>query len=73
MIANAQPEVQIMDTHESPELFVYIGIAAGNLKANRTLVIVDVNEGWNVAAQAKQRMHLDGSFCSAEICACKDA
>lgn len=35
--------------------------------------IGDVNEGWNVAAQVEQRMHLDGSFCSAKIRPWKDA
>ena len=37
------------------------------------LAIGDVNEGWNVAAQVKQRMHLDGSFCLAKVCPWKDA
>ena len=37
------------------------------------LAIGDVNEGWNVAAQVEQRMHLDGSFCSAKMCPWKDA
>src|SRR3989338_10841442 len=26
------------------------------------LAVADVNEGWNIAAQIAQRMHLDGSF-----------
>ena len=37
------------------------------------LAIGDVNEGWNVVAQVEQRMHLDGSFCSAKMCPWKDA
>ena len=30
------------------------------------LAIADMNEGWNIAAQVKQRMHLNGSLGGAE-------
>ena len=30
------------------------------------LAVADVNEGWNVAAQVEQRMHLDRRFCLAK-------
>ena len=37
------------------------------------LAIADMNEGWNVAAQVKQRMHLNGGLGGAEVCPGKDA
>jgi len=37
------------------------------------LAVADVDEGWNVAAQVEQRMHLDGSFGGAEMSPRKDA
>ena len=37
------------------------------------LAIADMNEGWNIAAQVKQRMHLNGSLGGAEACPGKDA
>src|SRR3989338_7220328 len=37
------------------------------------LAVGDVDESWNIAAQVEQRMHLDGSFCLAEMCPWKDA
>jgi hypothetical protein len=40
MIANAQDEIQIVDTHESLETLINVGIAAGTSQFNRTLVIL---------------------------------
>ena len=37
------------------------------------LAVADVDEGWNIAAQVEQRMHLDGSLGGAEACPWKDA
>src|SRR5665811_302782 len=37
------------------------------------LAVADVDEGWNVAAQVEQRMHLDGSFGGAEARPREDA
>jgi hypothetical protein len=37
-IANRQSELQIVDTHESPETRVSIGFAAGWLQMNRTVL-----------------------------------
>ena len=37
------------------------------------LAIADVNEGWNIAAQVEQRMHLDGGLGGAETCPGKNA
>ncbi len=37
------------------------------------LAIADMNEGWNIAAQVKQRMHLNGSLGGAKACPGKDA
>ncbi len=37
------------------------------------LAVADMNEGWNVAAQVKQRMHLNGGLGGAEVCPGKDA
>ncbi len=37
------------------------------------LAIADMNEGWNIAAQVKQRMHLNGSLGGTEACPGKDA
>ncbi len=37
------------------------------------LAVADVDEGWNVAAQVEQRMHLNGGFGGAEACPRKDA
>jgi hypothetical protein len=39
MIANAQYEIQIVDTHGSLETLIDIGVAAGTPQFNRTLVI----------------------------------
>src|SRR3989338_7703027 len=38
MIANAQYEIQIVDTHESLETLINVGVAAGTSQFNRTLV-----------------------------------
>src|SRR5712692_8728865 len=38
-IANAQSEIQIVDTHESIETRISIGLAAALLQINRTLVV----------------------------------
>ncbi len=35
--------------------------------------VADVNEGWVIAAQVEQRIHLDGSFGLPEACPGKDA
>ncbi len=37
------------------------------------LAIADVNEGWNIAVQVEQRMHLDGGFGGAKARPRKDA
>lgn len=39
MIANAQSEIQIVDTHESLETLINVDVAAGTAQFNRTLVI----------------------------------
>jgi len=39
MIANAQSEIQIVDTHESLETIVSIDVAVGTTELNRTLLI----------------------------------
>jgi hypothetical protein len=39
MIANAQDEIQIVDTHESLETLINVGVAAGTSQFNRTLVV----------------------------------
>ncbi|KAF0204941.1 MAG: hypothetical protein FD173_1387, partial [Gallionellaceae bacterium] len=39
MIANAQSEIQIVDTHESLEPLVNTDVAVGTTKLNRTLLI----------------------------------
>jgi len=38
MIANAQCEIQIVDTHESLETLINVDVAAGTSQFNRTLV-----------------------------------
>jgi hypothetical protein len=38
MIANAQYEIQIVDTHESLGTLINVGFAAGTPQFNRTLV-----------------------------------
>src|SRR3989338_7068935 len=38
MIANAQSEIQIVDTHESLETLINIDVAAGTSQFNRTLL-----------------------------------
>ena len=38
MIANAQYEIQIVDTHESLETLIIVGVAVGMSQFNRTLV-----------------------------------
>jgi hypothetical protein len=38
MIANAQPKIQIVDTHELPGNLANIDVAAGVANFNRTLV-----------------------------------
>src|SRR3989338_4014764 len=40
MIANAQYEIQIVDTHESLETLIIVGVAVGTSQFNRTLVQV---------------------------------
>src|SRR3989338_5519136 len=40
MIANAQYEIQIVDTHESLETLIIVGVAVGTSQFNRTLVII---------------------------------
>ena len=37
------------------------------------LAVADVNEGWNVAAQIEQRMHLDDLFCMTKVSPRQDA
>jgi hypothetical protein len=44
MIANAQSEIQIVDTHESLETLINVDVAAGTSQFNRTLVIITYNE-----------------------------
>jgi hypothetical protein len=39
MIANVQYEIQIVDTHESLEILINVGAAAGASQFNRTLLI----------------------------------
>jgi hypothetical protein len=39
MIANAQVEIQIVDTHESLETLINVGVAVGTSQFNRTLVV----------------------------------
>ena len=39
MIANAQSEIQIVDTHESLETLINVDVAAGSSQFNRTLVM----------------------------------
>jgi len=39
MIANAQCEIQIVDTHESLETLINVDVAADTSQFNRTLVI----------------------------------
>ena len=39
MIANVQPKIQIMDTHESLGNLINIDVAVGTSQFNRTLVI----------------------------------
>jgi acyl carrier protein len=41
MIANAQSEIQIVDTHESLETLINVDVAAGTSQFNRTLVMQD--------------------------------
>jgi hypothetical protein len=38
MIANAQYEIQIVDTHESLGTLIIVGVAAGTSQFNRTLL-----------------------------------
>jgi hypothetical protein len=38
MIANAQPKIQIVDTHESHGTLINIEVAAASTQFNRTLV-----------------------------------
>jgi hypothetical protein len=45
MIANAQFEIQIVDTHESLETLINVDVDAGTSQFNRTLVIWDHSEG----------------------------
>jgi hypothetical protein len=40
MIANAQFEIQIVDTHESLEALINVDVAAGTSQFNRTLVVL---------------------------------
>jgi len=40
MIANAQDEIQIVDTHESLETLIIVGVAVGTSQFNRTLVTI---------------------------------
>jgi len=54
-IANAQSEIQIVDTHESIETRISIGLAAALLQINRTLVIFVGPEN---AAAMKSEQHL---------------
>jgi len=42
-IANAQSEIQIVDTHESIETRISIGLAAALLQINRTLVSIELS------------------------------
>jgi len=44
MIANAQYEIQIVDTHESLETLINVGVAVGTSQFNRTLVDWNRNE-----------------------------
>jgi len=44
MIANAQPKIQIVDTHESLETLINVDVAAGTSQFNRTLVIWDIQK-----------------------------
>lgn len=37
------------------------------------LAVADVDEGWDIAAQVEQRMHLDGGFGLTKACPRKDA
>ena len=37
------------------------------------LAVADVNEGWNIAAQVEQRMHLDGGFGLTKVSPREDA
>jgi len=39
MIANAQSEIQIVDTHEALETLINVDVAADTSQFNRTLVI----------------------------------
>src|SRR3989338_8837664 len=50
MIAKAQYEIQIVDTHESLETLIIVGVAVGTSQFNRTLVIfhTDCADGINL-------------------------
>ena len=42
MIANAQSEIQIVDTHETLETLINVDVAASTTQFNRALVIIGV-------------------------------
>src|SRR3989338_1985327 len=46
MIANAQYEIQIVDTHESLETLIIVGVAVGTSQFNRTLVSSYISLSW---------------------------
>jgi len=59
MIANAQSEIQIVDTHESLETLINVDVAAGTSQFNRTLVN---NHKENYKAANGEKFLPDGEF-----------
>jgi hypothetical protein len=51
-IANVQPEIQIVDTHEAFETLIVIGLQAFGLQINRTLLIKTYTELATAANEA---------------------